>query len=52
MPEHDESPREQEVDSPPGRSTGWLHSVPGWRKALWVVAVLYGLYLIVTAFTE
>jgi hypothetical protein len=52
MPEPDESPREREVDSPPGAPTGWLTAVPGWRKTLWVVAALYGLYLILSAFAE
>lgn len=33
----------------PARPTGSLSAVPAWRKVLWVLAVLYGVYLIVTA---
>lgn len=39
----------QQQAGPPAQPTGPLGAVPAWRKALWVLAVLYGVYLIVTA---
>ena len=57
MPNTDRSPmdddateaeRQQEAGLP-AQPTGPLGAVPTWRKVLWVLAVLYAVYSIITA---
>ncbi len=66
MPDEDRSPTDDEAGHPtnpaagqhpdagsrPTAPTGGPDPVPAWRKALWVLAVLYALYLIVSALVE
>ena len=45
-----ERPGQPEAGARPAGPTGPRSPVPAWRKVLWVVAVLYALFLIITPF--